>query len=99
MAPPLCRTVNRSSSWPAAPAWCPPTACSPPPPDAPPRPTGWAHSRAQLAALLLAFTLGAAVVVLLAVSTDPRRHAPAAGLDCDAPAADLPTLHSPRVTA
>ena len=23
----------------------------------------------------------------------------AAGLDCDAPAADLPTLHSPRVTA
>ena len=25
-------------------------------------------------------------------------RAPAAGLDCDAPAADLPTLHSPRVT-
>ena len=69
-----------------------------PPPDAPPRPTGWAHSRAQLAALLLAFTLGAAVVVLLAVSTDPGHRAPAAGLDCDAPAADLPTLHSPRVT-
>ena len=64
-----------------------------PPPDAPPRPTGWAHSRAQLA-----FTLGAAVVVLLAVSTDPGHRAPAAGLDCDAPAADLPTLHSPRVT-
>lgn len=69
-----------------------------PPPDAPPRPTGWAHSRAQLAALLLAFTLGAALVVLLAVSTDPGHRAPAAGLDCDAPAADLPTLHSPRVT-
>lgn len=60
-----------------------------------PQPTaGWATTRAQLAALLLAFTLGAAVVVLLAVSTDPRRHAPAAGLDCDAPAADLPTFYT-----
>jgi len=59
-----------------------------PPPEPAPRPTGWAHSRAQLAALLLAFTLGGASVVLLAVSTDPRR-----GADCDAPAAELPTYH------
>ncbi|MDD3328322.1 MAG: hypothetical protein PHW25_14665 [Zoogloea sp.] len=65
----------------------------------PPRPTGWAHSRAQLAALLLAFTLGAAVVVLLAVSTDPSHRAQAAGLDCDAPAVEAPTNHRSEVTA
>lgn len=62
-----------------------------------PRPTiGWAERRRQALALALAAVLGGALVVLLAVSTDPGRHA-AAGLDCDAPAADVPTHHRPGV--
>lgn len=64
---------------------------------APARPTlSWAQRRRQALALALAAVLGGAVVVLLAVATDPGRRAQAAGLDCDAPAAvELPT-YTPR---
>ena len=63
----------------------------------PARPTlAWAQRRRQALALALAAVLGGAVVVLLAVATDPGRRAQAAGLDCDAPAAiELPT-YMPR---
>lgn len=62
-----------------------------------PRPTlAWAQRRHQMLALALAAVLGGAVVVLLAVATDPGRRAQAADLDCDAPAAvELPT-YMPR---
>lgn len=67
------------------------------PAEAPARPTlAWAQRRRQALALALAAVLGGAVVVLLAVATDPGRRAQAAGLDCDAPAAiELPT-YMPR---
>lgn len=62
-----------------------------------PQPTaGWATTRAQLAALLLAFTFGAAVVVLLAVSTEPARIPPARVIyDCT-PAAAEPPMTEPH---
>ena len=64
---------------------------------APARPTlAWAQRRHQALALAMAAVLGGAVVVLLAVSTDPGHRLPATGLDCDAPAAvELPT-YTPR---
>lgn len=72
-----------------------------PPDDQQSRPTlRWARRRAYALALALAFTFGAAVVVLLAVSTEPARVPPAQVIyDCtpaaaEPPAADLPTFYT-----